>query len=62
MRIHVEFLKKSGLPQFAVIPYDEFKRIRDLLEDYEDLLDLEVAKAATKQTFDWELIKAEFRL
>ncbi len=44
IQFHPEFLKKNGKNEFVVLPYDEFVRMQELLEDAEDLLLLEQAK------------------
>lgn len=44
INLHPEFITKDGQPQFAVIPYEEFLQLQELLEDVEDLLDLRTAK------------------
>jgi|CXWL01.1.fsa_nt_gi hypothetical protein len=44
LELHPEFLKKNGQNEFVVLPYDEFVRLQELLEDAEDLLDLEKAR------------------
>jgi hypothetical protein len=43
--LHPEILQKNGRPEFAVLPYEEFQAIRELLLDYEDLRDLRAAKS-----------------
>lgn len=43
--LHPEILSKDGEPQFAVIPYEEFKAIQEFLEDKEDELAFLQAKA-----------------
>jgi len=45
IKLHPEFLKKDGEPQFAVLPYDEFLALQQMLEDAEDLLELRKARA-----------------
>lgn len=50
MTIHAEILKKSGKPEFAVIPYEEFVAMKESLDDYEDLMDLRKAKQKTAKT------------
>ena len=45
IELHPEILEKNGQPQFAVLPYEEFQAVRELLLDYEDLRDLRAAKA-----------------
>ena len=37
MIIHPQIIKKEGKKEFVVLPYDEFIKIQDALEDYEDL-------------------------
>lgn len=44
INLHPEFITKDGQPQFAVIPYEEFITLKELLEDLEDLEDLRIAK------------------
>ena len=44
IELHPEILKKNGQSEFVVLPYDEFVKLQELLEDYEDLLDLRAAK------------------
>ena len=42
MELHPEILTKDGA-KFAVLPYDEFLRLQEMLEDAQDLFDLEQA-------------------
>lgn len=44
IELHPEILRKDGQAEFVVLPYDEFVKLQELLEDYEDLLDLRAAK------------------
>lgn len=44
IELHPEILKKNGR-EFAVLPYEEFEAVRELLLDYEDLRDLRAAQA-----------------
>ncbi|MEG3438774.1 hypothetical protein V0288_16730 [Pannus brasiliensis CCIBt3594] len=44
INLHPEFIPEDGQPRFAVIPYEEFLQLQELLEDVEDLLDLRTAK------------------
>jgi PHD/YefM family antitoxin component YafN of YafNO toxin-antitoxin module len=46
IQLNPQFLKKNGKPEFAVLPYEEFLRVQELLTDLEDLQDLRTAKAA----------------
>ena len=45
IELHPEILEKDGQPEFAVLPYEEFQAVRELLMDYDDLRDLRVAKS-----------------
>ena len=48
IELHPEFLTKNGQKQFAILPYEEFLKIKELLEDMEDLRDLRNAKEQEK--------------
>ncbi|MBE9057125.1 type II toxin-antitoxin system Phd/YefM family antitoxin [Sphaerospermopsis sp. LEGE 08334] len=50
IELHPEFLIKNGEKQFAVLPYEEFLKIKELLEDLEDLRDLRDAKEEEKDS------------
>ncbi len=43
IELHAEIVKKNGT-EFVVLPYEEFAALREMLADYEDLLDLRTAK------------------
>lgn len=43
MEAHI--IEKQGRKQFAVIPYKDFVRMQEELEDYHDLLELRRAKS-----------------
>ncbi|NJN72956.1 MAG: type II toxin-antitoxin system Phd/YefM family antitoxin [Limnothrix sp. RL_2_0] len=44
IELHPEFLSKNGQKEFAVLPYEEFLKIQEILEDWEDLMALRAAK------------------
>ncbi len=44
IRLHPEFLTKDGKKEFAVLPYEEFVALQELLADAADVLDLREAK------------------
>jgi PHD/YefM family antitoxin component YafN of YafNO toxin-antitoxin module len=50
MELHPEFITKNGQKEFVVLPYEEFLKIKDLLEDLEDLKDLREAKKEEKDS------------
>ena len=37
----IQIIEKDGKPEWAVIPYDEYIKIRELIEDIEDKRDIE---------------------
>ena len=45
MSIHPQIIEKDGIKEFAVLPYQEFLEIQQILEDFEDLQELREAKA-----------------
>ncbi|MEA5620736.1 type II toxin-antitoxin system Phd/YefM family antitoxin [Cronbergia sp. UHCC 0137] len=55
IELHPEFLTKNGQKQFAVLPYEEFLKIKELLEDLEDLRDLRDAKKEEEDSFSVSL-------
>ena len=48
MTLHAQIIKKNGKKEYAVLPYKEFLKIQEELEDYEDLRCLREAKEAEK--------------
>ena len=45
LRLHPNILESDGRKTFAVLPYDEFQKIQELLDEYENLKTLREAKA-----------------
>jgi hypothetical protein len=43
--LHPSILEREGKKAFAVLPYEEYVKIREELDNYEDLKDLRKAKA-----------------
>ena len=39
--MNVQIIEKNGKPEWAVIPYNEYKKLQDALEDAEDIKDIE---------------------
>jgi len=37
LTLHPNILERDGKKEFAVLPYEEFQRIQEELEDFEDL-------------------------
>ena len=48
MTIHPQIIGKEGKKEFVVLPYDEFIKIQDALEDYKDLKLLREEKEKSK--------------
>jgi hypothetical protein len=46
--LHAQVIKKNGQKEYAVLPYEEFLKAQEELEDYEDLRCLREAKEAEK--------------
>jgi hypothetical protein len=62
LKLHPEFLVKNGKKQFAVVPYEEFLALQELLADAEDLLELRKAKRAEAAKRSLPLSEAKRRL
>jgi DNA-binding XRE family transcriptional regulator len=39
--MNVQIIEKNGKPEWAVIPYDEYQKLHEALEDAEDINDIE---------------------
>lgn len=44
IQLHPELITKNGKKEFAVIPYEEFEALQELIADIEDLMNLRAAK------------------
>ena len=44
MDINAQVIEKNGKKEFVVLPYEEFLRIQEKLDNYEDLRNLREAK------------------
>jgi len=62
INLHASILKREGKRAFAVLPYEEFLRVQEELEDYEDLKALRAAKAREGDAPTIPLSKARARL
>ena len=47
MELNPQIIKKDGKEEYVVIPYNDFLKIEQIIEDYEDLMDLRKAKSET---------------
>jgi hypothetical protein len=61
IKLHPEVLKKNGVNEFVILPYDEFVALQQLLADAQDLVDLREAVSAEKNapTISLEELKTE---
>jgi len=48
MVINAQLIKKNGKKEYAILPYEEFQKIQEELDSYDDLRCLREAKAAEK--------------
>lgn len=64
LELHPEILVKNGKKEFAVLPYEEFVALQEMLEDAEDLLTLRAAKRTEYDapTIPFEQVKRELDL
>jgi len=46
--LHAQIIKKNGKKDYAVLPYEEFLKVQEELEDYDDLRSLREAKETEK--------------
>jgi hypothetical protein len=46
--LHAQIITKDGKKEYAVLPYDEFVKVQEELQDYEDLRCLREAKEAER--------------
>ncbi len=45
IQLNPKFLEKGGKKEFAVLPFQKFEQIMEVLSDYQDLKDLHSAKS-----------------
>jgi hypothetical protein len=46
--LHAQIIKKNGKKDYVVLPYEEFLKVQEELEDYDDLRSLREAKDKEK--------------
>ncbi len=46
--LHPNILESNGQKEFAILPWNEFLKVKEMIEDWEDLRDLEKAIAEEK--------------
>ena len=46
--LHAQIIKKNGKKDYVVLPYEEFLKVQEQLEDYDDLRSLREARELEK--------------
>ena len=46
--LHAQIIKKNGKKDYVILPYEEFLKVQEELEDYDDLRSLREAKETEK--------------
>ncbi|MBI3410997.1 MAG: type II toxin-antitoxin system Phd/YefM family antitoxin [Planctomycetes bacterium] len=62
LKLHPEFVVKNGKKHFAVVSYEEFLALQELLTDAADLLELRMAKRAESGNRSIPLAEVKRRL
>ena len=62
--LHPNILERDGKKAFAVLPYEEFVKIEEELDNFEDIKDLRAAKAeeATASTASLASVRKELKI
>ncbi len=47
--MNVQIIEKDGKPEWAIIPYSEYEKIQEALEDAEDIKDIEKSLQAVQE-------------
>jgi DNA-binding XRE family transcriptional regulator len=58
--MNIQIIEHNGVPEYAVVPYNEWEAIRDRLEELEDIRDartISAAIAAGEETYPHEFVK-----
>jgi PHD/YefM family antitoxin component YafN of YafNO toxin-antitoxin module len=61
IELHPEILMKNGKREFAILPYEEFQALTEMLADLEDLRDLRAAKLEEGDAKTVSLAEARLR-
>ena len=62
--LHPNILERNGKKAFAILPYEEFKKIEEELDDFENLKLLRAAKAkeATASTTSLSSVRKRLKI
>lgn len=53
-----QFIKKDGVPEFAVLPFDEYERLMNIAENKIDAADVIAFRESGEETFPEEVLDA----
>jgi len=61
--LDAQVIKKNGKKEYAILPYEEFLKVQEELDDYEDLRCLREAKEAEKDapTIGWMISRRRLK-
>jgi hypothetical protein len=62
--LNIQIIKKNGKKEYVILPYDEFLKVQEELDDYENLCCLRESKKAEQQapTIGFEELKNELSI
>jgi len=60
--LHAQIIKKNGKKEYAVIPYEEFLKLQEEIEDYEDLRCLREVKETEKEAPTIEMAELQKKI
>jgi PHD/YefM family antitoxin component YafN of YafNO toxin-antitoxin module len=60
--VHAQVIKKNGKKEYVVLPYEEFLRIQEELEDYQDLRCLREAKEKEKDAMTIGMVELKKKI
>jgi len=58
MNIHPQIISKNDLPEFVVLPYEEYQNLLVTLEEREDIKEIEEFHSSKQHTIPFELLRA----
>ena len=64
LKLNPEFLIKNNKKQFAILPYEQFIKIKECLEDLKDLKELRLArkKEKSKKGYTLQQVKTALKI
>ena len=62
LKLHPNFLKKNGRKEFVILPFDEYERIEELIQDAYDIRAMRQARRKDADKPSLSLAEAKERL